>query len=121
VVTGPEVAWDESTSVLRFTLGEGSEVPAGTAGWITLPAQPRSALMVPAAGVLHGPQGAFVIVLGPRGSFERRPVKIGKILNRNAHVVSGLAEHERIAITAGPLLDAERRTHATSGRGEPAP
>ncbi len=121
VVAGPEASWDESTAVVRFALGEGARLPVGAEGWVTLPARPRWGLMVPAGGVLHGAEGAFVVVLGPRGSFERRPVKVGKILNRNAYVVSGLAEHERVAITEGFLLDAERRTHAASGRGDPAP
>jgi hypothetical protein len=120
----PPAPWDESTSVVRLAMvgSDGGATPAvGAAGWVTLAAQPRPALMVPAGGILHGPAGAFVIVLGPCGSFERRRVQIGKVINRNAFVVAGLDEHERIAVNEGLLLDAERKNHPASGRGDPAP
>lgn len=108
---GPPVAWDRSTSTVRFQLDPSADLSMGAVGWVSFPAKPRSALIVPAAGVLEGADGPYVIVLGPGETYDWRPVRIGKILNRYAFVVSGLRDHERVAVNDAFLLDAERRVH----------
>ncbi len=113
-IDGAAALWDETTSALRFSFAGRADLPVGTAGWVSCPSSPRPALMMPAGGVLQSSGGAYVVVLGDRGSFEKRPIEMGKVLNRNAFVVSGLAEHERVAVNAAFPLDAERRSRGGS-------
>jgi hypothetical protein len=117
----PPMAWDRSTSRVRFQLDPTLDLAVGTVGWVSFPTAPRRSLMVPAGGVLQGADGPYVVVLGGGGAYEKRRVEIGKVLNRYAIVVSGLREHERIAVNDNFSLDAERRVQLLTESTGPAP
>jgi Heavy metal binding domain len=106
----PPTPWDTSTSELEFRVAAGTPaLPPGTTGWLELPPRAVSTLVIPSSAVLQSADGPFVLVLAGRGSFSRRPVRIGKTPNGLAMVLSGLREDERIVVKTAFFLDAERR------------
>jgi hypothetical protein len=113
--------WDASTSRVEFRVDSaGVDLPVGTVGWVTFAADPRRALMVPSAGILHDAQGAYVVARRGEESYGRQSVHVGKILNRHAFVVSGLKEGDRIAVNSAFVIDADRRVREIANAASPA-
>ena len=99
-----------STSALR----------AGEVGWLTLSPKPREILMVPAAAVVDGPAGTYVLVAAPeRNSVSPRAVTLGRISNGTAALVSGVREGEQVVARGTFFLDAERLLVAGHPEGSP--
>lgn len=107
--------WDPSVSLVRFALDSSADLPVGTVGRVAFPSRPRASLMMPDVGVLQGSDGPHVMVLAESGAIDRRSIAVGKVASRNAFIVDGLREGERVATTNAFLLDAERRHQAASG------
>jgi hypothetical protein len=129
--TEPVVAWDRSTSWVRFQVaaGRGTVSPPGPrpgqVGWVELARRSREVLAVPAAAVLQSPEGPYVLAAtGAGASIEKRPIEIGETFLKQgfAVVLSGLRVHDRIVTRAAFFLDADRRldSHlAEDGWGAP--
>lgn len=56
----------------------------------------RGVVLVPAAAIQHGPQGAFVYVVGPEGAVEMRNVAVGPIEADTASIDKGLKAGETV-------------------------
>jgi hypothetical protein len=107
----PPVAWDSSTSRVRFRFDDAGVAPGpGAAGWLLLSQRPLPVLVVPDAAILLSPDGPYVLVASADGrTLSRRAVTVGRSFYRTSAVVSGLVAGERIAIDRAFYLDAERR------------
>jgi hypothetical protein len=120
------VAWDRSTSRVRFRLDTGpagrpGATPAtttpspalqpGRVGWLEIARRPRDVLTVPAAAIVQSPEGPYVLAPMADGSFEKRPIEIGETFLKQgfAVVLSGLQAHDRVVARATFFLDADRR------------
>ena len=57
-----------------------------------------ASLVVPAAAVLRGPQGAYVFLIKADQTVEMRPVTVGPVEAGEALIESGLAEGEQVAV-----------------------
>ena len=132
----PPVAWDRSTSRIRFRLAPGAGKAAGRAlaagdvGWIELEPKARNVVAVPASAVLQSPEGPYVLAWVRGGRFEKRPIEIGETFLKHgfAVVLGGLKLHDRVVSRAAFFLDADRRLGAApvsafpaAGDGERAP
>ncbi len=120
----PAVAWDRSTSRIRFQLVAVGAKPAerpihpGQVGWVELARKPREVLAVPASAVLQSPGGPYVLALAEGFKFEKRPIEIGETFAGLgvAAVLSGLRAQDIVVSRAAFFLDAERRSSAQSGQ-----
>jgi multidrug efflux pump subunit AcrA (membrane-fusion protein) len=110
----PPVAWDGSTSRVRFRFAAPASGPApGEVGWVELAARPRVLLVIPASAVLYSPEGPYVLAAGADGlTFSTRRVQIGTVSRSLAVVLSGLREGEPIVVGSTFSWDAERRLQA---------
>lgn len=118
----PVVAWDRSTSRIRFQLDTGHTSKAagplpGAIGWLELARRSREVLTVPASSVLQGPEGPYVLVPGGDGRVDKRPIEIGETFLKQglAVVLSGLRVHDRVISRATFFLDADRRLGSRAG------
>jgi hypothetical protein len=109
----PRASWDMATSRVRFRVAPGqTALRVGTVGWVTYPARPRRGLLVADSCVLPSAEGPYVLLrTGDGEEFVKRLVGIGKVLYRNAFVVSGLREDDRVA-AGGFFLEADRQLRA---------
>ena len=64
----------------------------------------RNALTVPPVAVQRGPQGSYVVVVGPDNLAERRPVALGPESQRIAIVTSGLRAGESVVVDGAARL-----------------
>ncbi len=114
----PPIRHDGSTSQIRFRTSAAQR--PGRAGWVELARKPRRVLVVPAAAVLHSPDGPYVLVPAGNGRFERRPVKIGETFAGLGLTVilSGLRLQEHVISRASFFVDAERRLDAPPGQAQ---
>ena len=109
-VADPPARWDASTWLVHFRCDAlPAFAPVGTVGWVTLPARPREALLVPDSAVLGSAEGPYVWAASPAGTFGPRPVAIGRVFSGNAIVTAGLAPGDRVAVATAFFLDAGRR------------
>ncbi len=76
----------------------------------------RGALVVPAAAVQRGPQGAFAYVVGADQRVAARPVQVDRVEAELALVTGGLAEGESVVVEGQSRLRAGARVQAR-GRG----
>jgi hypothetical protein len=114
------VAWDRSTSVIRFRTV--AKVPGGAAagqtGWLEVAPRGRQVLSVAASAVLQSPDGPYVLAWSGRGyTFVKRPIQIGETFLKEGMVVvlSGLEPHDRVIARATFFVDADRRLGANPG------
>jgi RND family efflux transporter MFP subunit len=70
-----------------------------TAGAVTAPVLPESA-------ILSDAKGAYVYVIGGNNKVERRSVTTGDVTERGMAVISGLAGNEHVVLRAGGFLNA---------------
>jgi hypothetical protein len=125
-------AWDSATSLVRFTVEPGKandpdvhgfaaealEARSGDVGWLELPDKSRELLVFPESALLRSTEGPYVLVPAPHEhTFLRRAVEIGRILDGQVVVLSGLREGDRLVIGKAFFLDAEARLAA---HAEPA-
>jgi macrolide-specific efflux system membrane fusion protein len=87
-----------------------------TAQVFFLVAQAKDALVVPAAAVRRGVDGASVRVQNADGGFEARAVELGLVTRVAAEVRSGLEPGERVAVAAA---SAQRSARAASAAATP--
>lgn len=82
-------------------------------------------LSVPRTAVLMPGAKAVVYVDKGGGSYEQRPVKLGRAGDLAWEILEGLAEGERVVTTGNLLIDAQAQlnqaVNALSGAAEPAP
>jgi multidrug efflux system membrane fusion protein len=64
----------------------------------------KSALVVPAAAIRHGPQGDFVYVIAQDDTAHIRDVKVGPAIDDRTSVASGLQAGERVVTEGGDRL-----------------
>jgi hypothetical protein len=115
----PVVAWDRSTSRVRFRLGgggggdsAGAAAPrAGDVGWIELSRKAREVVGVPVAAVVQSPEGPYVLLPAGAADVEKRPIEIGETYVKQGYavVLAGLRPHDRVIARATFFLDADRR------------
>jgi hypothetical protein len=108
-------SWDRSTVVARFRLATSDVAVARDAvGWIKVATRRRDQLVIPAAALLEGDAGPFVLVAdGTQPS--RRAVTVGRVSGGMAFIVSGLRQRERVVVRDAFFFDAERRLHGGGG------
>jgi hypothetical protein len=114
------VAWDRSTSVIRFRTV--ARAPAGAAagqtGWLEVAPRGRQVLSVAASAVLQSPEGPYVLAWSGHGyTFVKRPIQIGETFLKEGLVVvlSGLEPHDRVIARDTFFVDADRRLGANPG------
>ena len=78
------------------------------------------ALAIPASAVLNSGSRQTVLVELAEGRFEPRPVKLGKQSGDYVQVVEGLAEGEKVVVSANFLIDAESNLKAALSGFAPA-
>jgi hypothetical protein len=112
----PVIAWDRSTSRIRFRLdGDGGRAAAppraGRVGWLEVARKAREVVAVPVAAVLQSPEGPYVLLPAGGAGFEKRPIEIGETFVKQGYavVLSGLHPHDRVIGRATFFLDADRR------------
>jgi HlyD family secretion protein len=102
-LVSPEV--DKSTRLgrVRIFLGDNPGLRVGAFGRASIETATSSGLAVPAAAVLHGPNGATVqVVRGNR--VETRAVKTGLSASALVEVRNGLADGDLVVTRAGTFL-----------------
>jgi hypothetical protein len=112
------VAWDRSTSLVRFRVEGATRLAAGRAGWLEVAPRPRQVLGVAASAVLQAPEGPYVLAWSGRGyKFVKRPIEIGETFLKEgiAVVLSGLEPNDRVVARATFFVDADRRLGADAG------
>jgi hypothetical protein len=114
------VAWDRSTSLIRFhTVGKApARAAAGQTGWLEVAPRARQVVSVAASAVLQSPEGPYVLAWSGHGySFVKRPIQIGETFLKEGLVVvlSGLEPHDRVIARATFFVDADRRLGANPG------
>jgi hypothetical protein len=123
----PAPGEDPSMARIRFRADAGipahnmpgaARLPAGQVGWVQLGYKARDVLTVPAAAVLHSPEGPYVLASIGGFRFEKRPIQIGETFLKQgfAVVLSGLRAQERVVSRAAFFMDAERRLAALGER-----
>jgi hypothetical protein len=111
----PEVAWDRSTSRIRFAMERPRDLShrlqPGQVGWLVLAPRAREVLGVPAAAVLQSPEGPYVLAWAGGMNFEKRSIEIGETFLKQgfAVVLSGLTPKDRVVSKATFFVDADRR------------
>ncbi len=63
--------------------------------------------MLPASAVMSDGQKSFVYVEAPAGTFKRRDVEVGSVINGRVPVTAGIALTDKIAVQGAILLDNE--------------
>jgi hypothetical protein len=116
----PPVAWDRSTSLIRFrtVAKQPARAPVGQTGWLEVAPRPRQVLSVAASAVLQSPEGPYVLAWSGRDyTFVKRPIQIGETFLKEGLVVvlSGLEPHDRVIARATFFVDADRRLGANPG------
>jgi hypothetical protein len=108
---GAPLAWDRSTSRIRFRFDGGSRAEPGRVGWFSTTPRPRQVLTVPASAVLQSPEGPYVLVSLGGFRFVKRRIEIGETFLKEgfAVVLSGLRVNERVVARASFFVDADRR------------
>jgi len=113
------VAWDRSTSRIRFRTGKGSgRLTADQVGWVEAAPRPRQVTAVAASAVLQSPEGPYVLAWsGHDYTFVKRPIEIGETFAKHglAVVLSGLRPNDRVIARATFFVDADRRLGANAG------
>jgi multidrug efflux pump subunit AcrA (membrane-fusion protein) len=116
----PPRAWDAETLAVRFRFAGPAPARPGAPGWVDVARAGRPVRAVEEALVFTDDGGGrYVLVPTPDGgSFERRAVEIGRVINGRAVIVSGLREGERIVRRRAFFLDAELRSRAAPAAGD---
>lgn len=113
------VAWDRSTSRVRFRTSKGSgRLTAKQVGWLEAAPRARQVTAVAASAVLQSPQGPYVLAWsGHEYTFVKRTIEIGETFQKHglAVVLSGLQPNDRVIARATFFVDADRRLGANAG------
>ena len=72
---------------------------------LTLQSKPQSRLILPLTAVIQRGFESIVFVEVAPWEFEERAVKVGNQMGDRIEIISGLATHERIAMTGGIILN----------------
>jgi Cu(I)/Ag(I) efflux system membrane fusion protein len=101
---------------LRFP-NPGEELRPNMYADVTVYADPRErALSVPAEAVIRTGAGARVILARGEGRFDPAPVEIGIEAGDRIEILDGLAEGDRVVVSAQFLLDSEASLQASLRR-----
>ena len=107
------VAWDRSTSRIRFRAANGTtKAPPRQTGWLEVTPRPRQVLSVSSSAVLQAPEGPYVLAWsGHDYTFTKRPIEIGETFLKQGLtvVLSGLQPNDRVIARATFFVDADRR------------
>jgi len=114
------VAWDRSTSRIRFRGESGTAPPTpGQTGWLEVTPRPRQVLSVSSSAVLQAPEGPYVLAWSGHGyDFVKRPIEIGETFLKQGLtvVLSGLQPNDRVIARATFFVDADRRLGADASQ-----
>jgi len=116
------VAWDRSTSRLRFAAaakGAARPSPVGQTGWVVAAPRPRQVVAVATSAVLQSPEGPYVLAWSGHGyTFVKRPIEIGETFFKHGLtvVLSGLQPNDRVIARATFFVDADRRLGGNAGQ-----
>lgn len=78
--------------------------PGGFAS-ATLAAGAVDAPLLPESAVLNDDAGSYVYVVGSDDVIQRRPVKVGSVIDRGVVITQGLSGNERVVMSAGAFLN----------------
>ena len=78
----------------------------------------KDVLLIPVTSVFET-QGSFVAYVVGRNKTEPRPIDLGESNDRMVEVVSGLREHERVALTEPPDAAAARQARPATNALQP--
>lgn len=97
------VSWDASTVLVHFEVSDSKDGPAdglrqGAVGTLELAPKARELLTFPESALLRSNTGPYVLVADSSGSFMRRSVQIGRVVEGQVVVMGGLAEHEQLVV-----------------------
>jgi hypothetical protein len=119
-VSGVETQVSPLTRTLQFRVSvdlEGATVTGGMTALVTLEVDPvADVLLVPREAVILTGKGARVIVALGEGRFQPREVEAEDLGEDEILIRSGLAEGERVVVSAQFLLDSEANLQAGLGR-----
>jgi len=99
-------AVDSATRTLHVRVvlpNDGSRIKPGMFGAIRILRSSAQGILVPAAAVIREGNDAYVFVGKGNGRFERRAVKIGRMLDGSIEIISGVNSGETI-VSEGTLL-----------------
>ena len=63
--------------------------------------------MLPASAVMSDGKKSFVYLESPKGTFKRRDIEVGSVINGRVPVTAGLTPSDRVAVQGAILLDNE--------------
>lgn len=99
----PEVDRATRLGRVRIFLGDNPELRIGAFGRGVIETERTRGLAIPAAAVMHGPEGPYVLVV-MEGKVARRPVAIGLRVDDRVEITSGLSENDLVVAKAGTFL-----------------
>jgi Heavy metal binding domain len=109
----PARVWDGEMLELRFRATAATDAGAQI-GWVAVNVPPKPVLTVDENVVFTAGEARYVLVANrDGGTFERRAVQIGRVINGRAVVVAGLAEGDRVVRRRAFFLDAESSVGAS--------
>jgi multidrug efflux pump subunit AcrA (membrane-fusion protein) len=115
-VSGVETQVSPLTRTLQFRVSvdlEGASVTGGMSALVTLEVDPvADVLLVPREAVILTGTGARVVVAQGEGRFQPREVEAEDLGEDEILIRSGLAEGERVVVSAQFLLDSEANLQA---------
>jgi Cu(I)/Ag(I) efflux system membrane fusion protein len=79
------------------------------------------ALLVPRGAVLNPGGEPVAYVETAAGTYEQRPLQLGRLGDDEAEVLAGLAEGERVVLRGNLLIDAQAQLNQAVHGGPPAP
>ena len=116
----PPSPWDCCTSLVHLRVAPSSPpLKQGAMGWLRFAPKMRHEILIPSSAVLQSPDGPYVLAATPdQRAWEPRSVRLGKVFFGQALVLSGVGEHESVAVNGLFFLDAERRLRLGAGAHE---
>jgi len=99
--TAISVSNSTGTLTMRGVLPNPSgKIMPGLYARVRVPAESRTAMLVPATAVGGDQQGSYVLIVNPQNVVERRAVKTGPLEGSLRVIEEGLAGNERIVVSA---------------------
>jgi multidrug efflux pump subunit AcrA (membrane-fusion protein) len=61
--------------------------------------------LLPESAVLNDARGSYVYVVGADNVVQRRPVRVGSVIDKGVVITEGLSGNERVVLSAGAFLN----------------
>jgi hypothetical protein len=108
----PPTDWDDATTSVRCRVAVGTPLRPGEPGLLVMASLPRELLVIPAAAVVHTPEGPHVFAIDPHTHrLHRLLVRLGRAHPGVVSILAGLHDGQWVVTTGAFFLDAERHLH----------